>query len=236
MRPSNDQMEMIVFEISNPNCVDFDEVVKIYMAAFPPEDREEISMIRELYSTATFPDKYHCIAVRIVKGGDIVGFVMFHYFANINAGFMAFIGTSAHVRGKNIGSVLVDKVKEVLHNDAQKAGYKACSGIFAEYEVLNRDVPQTVARCRFWHRHDLHPLNIGWKASGHEKDYYLSFMDLGKGSAHFTSAEMEDVARTIYKKFYGEKRVDDNPVVQQILDGIRKNDNIQAIPLNIHQQ
>ncbi|SDY99006.1 GNAT family N-acetyltransferase [Thermoactinomyces sp. DSM 45892] len=128
-------MDITWRKLTSEDEVFIQKVFEIYDQSFPDEVRESHDVFyRGLVSQkSSFPDSYTFL-VGYQNENEICSLATAHYFSKLNMGFVVYLATNPHIRSRGIGSMTLNKIEEILMNDAKKAGYHSLKGIVLETE------------------------------------------------------------------------------------------------------
>lgn len=124
-------------EITKDNSSHLDHVFKLYDSIFPMVVREPhtvfINGLR--YAQLRKPNNFRFLIG--FEGEEIISFATGHYLEEVNSGFIVYIATNPHARSRGIGSKTLEKMEELMTEDAIAAGNSSVSAIILETEKEN---------------------------------------------------------------------------------------------------
>lgn len=122
-------------EISEDNLSHIDKVFKLYDLVFPIVVREPHTIFYNglHYARQRKPNNFRLLIG--FEGEEIISFATGHYLEEVNSGFIVYIATNPHARSKGIGSKTLEKLEELLTEDAIAAGNSSLNAIILETET-----------------------------------------------------------------------------------------------------
>ncbi|TCP69131.1 GNAT family N-acetyltransferase [Baia soyae] len=128
-------MDITWKKLTSSDHIFLQKAFEIYDQSFPDEVRESHDVFDRglLSQNSSFPDSYTFL-VGYQNEDEIVSLATAHYFSKVNMGFVVYLATNPYIRSRGIGSMTLNKIEEVLQDDAKKAGHHFLSGMVLETE------------------------------------------------------------------------------------------------------
>lgn len=121
-------------EMTDDDVTKLESVLELYEKTFPIDVREPDNIFLKglKYAKSSFPNNFHLLVG--MKAGQVVSFATGHYLADVNSGFIVYIATNLLARRKGLGSKTMQKIEELLIEDAKIAGHSTLSALILEAE------------------------------------------------------------------------------------------------------
>jgi len=137
----NENQELQIEEILNPDCDKFREAVRIYLNAFPLDERMDTVGIERFIMVPKRPGHDHFWV--LLWKNEVVGMAMFSYLAQSNLGFGYYLAVKEEHRNKGIGSWMLQQMRWQVNEDAQASGNPTAWGVCGEVERVADGTTET---------------------------------------------------------------------------------------------
>jgi len=129
-------MTIVWEEITKNHMLHIEKVLELYDMAFLKDIREPHHIFYNALDKAeqNLPNRFRFL-VGLMEG-KLVSFATGHYLAEVNCGFIVYLGTDQHERGKGLGSQALGIIEEYLNQDALLAGNDSIRAFVLETEKL----------------------------------------------------------------------------------------------------
>ncbi|KAA9024362.1 GNAT family N-acetyltransferase [Niallia endozanthoxylica] len=127
-------MKIVWEEITKNHMSHIESVLQLYDTAFPKDLREPHQILYNALDKAEQnpPNRFRFL-VGLMEGKP-VSFATAHYLAEVNCGFIVYLGTDPHERSKGLGSQALGTIEEYLNQDAILAGKGSIRAFVLETE------------------------------------------------------------------------------------------------------
>lgn len=203
-----------------------DDVFKLYDQSLPKEVREPHDILLKGLEVgiSIFPNQFHLLIG--LEGCNLVSFASFHYFAEVNAGFLVYVITAPNVRSKGIGSITLRKVEEILNKDAKLAGYDSLEALVLEVERqelahTKEEKKDCLRRNRFYERNGFKAYTeidyIQPPLNGEKDGVPLHLYRKDFQETHWTREEAIRIIHSMYQEKYASVNEIDSEVLHACL-------------------
>ncbi len=121
-------------EITDDRSNNLERVLKLYDSAFPIDIREPHHILYKglEYAENNTPNRFRMLVG--LKNDVPVSFATGHYLADVNCGFIVYLGTDPNERFKGLGSQTLAQLEEALNKDAILASNHPINAFILETE------------------------------------------------------------------------------------------------------
>ncbi len=234
---------LVAEEVKNPNSPEFKRAMEIYQSSFHGEIAEDPSVYRKALRYMNMPSFAKKAARAITRKGEedvylvvfkdesiqgksqdkIVGMQTFSYYPDKNFAVSWYLAVAPERRGRLSPSSMRESIKKKVEEYASRYGKKPL-GLFGEIEHTNVKMAHAMERYVGMKKiggmnYLCHPFREGEKPTPASL-YFLPMSD--KSDSQLTPENKVDIVRTIYNRGYNIKKVDKDPVFQQVVASIDK--------------
>jgi GNAT superfamily N-acetyltransferase len=218
-----------------PKAPGWRRLMALYARTFDARQRETESGILANLTTPERPKQGgHLVLAASDAGDSVIGGAIFSYLPSVDSGYASYVFVDDHLRGRGLGSRLLNEMERALNDQAAACGRRPVHGLFAEVQRATPGDAAAYTRFRFWRRNGVFPLGVDWHYPSLQHSLpavptHLAFGSTTLAARPWYPAELADAAKAIFSATY-----DYLPRASQtlalILEGLRSSTPDQPVP------
>lgn len=214
-------------EITMDNQKHLDEVLKLYDSTFPINVRESHQTFLNglKYGSNRKPNNFRFLIG--LEGEDLVSFATGHYLADVNSGFIVYIVTNPKAQSKGVGTRTLEKLEELLNQDAVSAGNPSINTIVLETETeemahTDEEKENCIKRSKFFKKNNYkRNTRISYvqpPLHSEENDVPLNLLYKRHHQNQVIEEDINDVIKALYKEKYSLVNQIDGKILKRLLE------------------